>query len=217
MQHISIGIFDERHLIRSFIFDFLSRKKNLTIRFKAWSESFLMDALKGNTPDILLMNITLKIQPGISVILKIKKELPSLSIIAYHYGTGLSKQEIFRIINAGAACILTDMHSPDDLVQTIEGIAENGFHMNDVVNEAMFHYCKQNRVIRKSFGPEENFSEREIRIIESKRTGKTSMEIAAELFVSKKTVDGILQDMYRRYDCRNFHTLLVKYVSMLQT
>ena len=83
--------------------------------------------------------------------------------------------------------------------------------MNDVVNEATLVYCKRKNLLKQSVGISEKFTEREIKIIEEKKSGKTSKEVADELFLSKKTVDGILQSLYTRFECRNFYELLRKY------
>ena len=211
MQHISIGFYDEKHLIGSFIHDAFSRTEGIHVCFNARFESSLLEALNQLTPDVLVMNLTLKINFNFPLLKKIKNDFPKLNIVGFVYGVELSQQDVFQLINAGIASILTDTHSPDEIFLTIASVAQKGFHLNDVVNEAMISYCKRSRLLRKTFGPETKFSTREIKIIEDKRIGKTSKQIADQLCVSKKTVDGILQDMYSRFGCKNFNELSTKY------
>ncbi|MCX6290489.1 MAG: LuxR C-terminal-related transcriptional regulator [Bacteroidetes bacterium] len=214
MTPITVGFYDEKQLLRALMQHVYSTAGELNIRFSAWNEESLLESLQHSVPDIVLMNLSGKPHFCQALMLKLKNEFPFLKIIGYVYGAELSQEEVFRIINAGASSILTDEHTPEEVLRAFQQVMENGFHMNEVVNEAMFMYCKRNRVLRKSFGPGEKFSEREIKIIEQKKSGKTSVEIAGELFISRKTVDGILHELYSRHECRNFNELLRKYESM---
>ena len=54
---------------------------------------------------------------------------------------------------------------------------------------------------------EKKFRERDIRLIELKKSGKTSREIGEILFLSKKTIENIFHHLYRKFDCRNFFDL----------
>lgn len=211
MHNLTVGFFDEKQLLYDFVSSSFRQLPHFKILFKANREDLLVLELKAAVPDILLMNLLPKRNYNIDLVRKIKNDFPDLNIAAFIYGVELSQQEVFYIINAGASAIFTDEHSIEEIIIGAEAVTKKGFHLNQVVNEAMFSYCKKKRSLRKSFGPEEKFCEREIKIIEAKRTGKTSVEVACELFVSKKTVDGILQDMYYRFDCHNFYGLLEKY------
>ena len=211
MHNLTVGFFDEKQLLYEFVSSSFRQLPQFKVLFKVNREELLIHELKSGVPDILLMNLLPKRNFNSELMRKIKNNFPTLNIAAFVYVIDLSQQDVFSIINAGASAIFTDEHSIEDIINGAEAVKKKGFHLNEVVNEAMFSYCKRSRILRKSFGPEEKFCEREIKIIEGKRTGKTSMEIAGELFVSKKTIDGILQDMYHRFDCRNFYALLEKY------
>ena len=210
MKNISIGFFDEGHVVSSFIFLLFEQSPAVEIYFNERIEKSLVDVLGIKTPDVLLMNLLHKSRINDSLVKKIKSDFPCIRIVGFVYGTELSQEAVFRLINSGVVSILTDAHSPEDILQTVKTVAEKGFHMNEVVNEAMIAYCKRKKLLRKSFGPAEKLTEREIIIIGEKRAGKTSKEIAGQLYVSKKTVDGILQNLYSRFDCRNFHELVRK-------
>ena len=210
MQNISIGFFDEGHIIHSFVFSLFEQIPAVEIHFNERFEKSLVDVLRKKIPDVLLMNLLHKRQINDSLVIKIKSDFPGIKIVGFVYGTELSQEAVFRLINSGVVSILTDAHSPEDILQTVKTVAEKGFHMNEVVNEAMIAYCKRKKLLRQSFGPAEKLTEREIIIIGEKKAGKTSKEIAGQLFVSKKTVDGILQNLYSRFGCRNFHELVRK-------
>lgn len=210
MQHFSIGFFDEGHIISSFIYTLFEQVPVVEIHFNERIEKLFVETLSKKTPDVLLMNLIRKSQINEGLVKKIKNDFPGIKIVGFVYGTELSQEAVFRLINSGVVSILTDTHSPEDILQTVKTVAEKGFHMNEVVNEAMIAYCKRKKLLCQSFGPAEKLTEREIIIIGEKKAGKTSKEIAGQLYVSKKTVDGILQNLYSRFDCRNFHELVRK-------
>jgi DNA-binding NarL/FixJ family response regulator len=214
MHPISIGFYDEKHLISSYIYSFFSQQPRVKIFFNARNEMTLYKELHRSLPEVLLMNLLTGIRLNFALLRQLKRDFPALRTVVFVYGIDLSQQEIFNIINAGATSILTDAHSAEDLFHTMESVMKHGFCMNNMVNEGMFSYCKKNQRLLSSFGAEEKFSNRAIHVIEEKRKGKTSQKIADQLCVSKKTVDGILQNLYDRFDCRNFHELLLRYENL---
>lgn len=211
MKKITIGFYDEKQFVKSFVSDSIRRIKSYEVLFSASNESEIFTCLNVIVPNILILNLLSKKQFHCALIRKIKNNFPRLKLIGFVYGNELSQQEVFSIINAGACSILTDNHSPDDIVKSVEEVVQKGFLLNEVVTEAMFSFLKRNNTLRRSFGTEEKFSEREIKILEGKKSGKTSFQMADELCVSKKTVDGVLHDMYVRFGCNNIHELLSKY------
>lgn len=119
------------------------------------------------------------------------------------------EQDIFRLLNLPVHAIIGHEYRIEDVLQAIEDVNLQGFHLNQWVNSALFQYCKRQGVLRqqaiKGMG---DFSQREKTAIELRRKGKTSREIAEQLFLSKKSIDKLFGELYKRFECGNFFELL---------
>jgi DNA-binding NarL/FixJ family response regulator len=134
------------------------------------------------------------------------------ALVAWCSGPSLSDEIIIDLLNTGIKGILCDQHGLPDLVAAAKAAAENAPYINDVVSGALWHYSRKYRLLETS--PEERvrkITTREKRAIELRRIGMTAEQIGAELFLSKKTIDKLFSELYRRLDCRNYFELLDKY------
>ena len=136
-------------------------------------------------------------------------EINNVSIIAWWNGEYLPEEDIIRAINLGVSAVLSDRQEWNEIIKAIMEVNENGFHHNELVSEALYNYCKRNRVLRAQIqSPANSLGTREKKIIELRCSGKTSKEIGEILFLSKKTIDKIFGDLYKRFNCNNFFELL---------
>ncbi len=135
-------------------------------------------------------------------------------IILWWGETDISETEIIRTLNLGVSAIISERQDWEDILNAIKDVRENGFHHNELITAALFQHCRRNRILKRDVpGPGNPFGERERRIIELRRSGKTSKEIGEILFLSKKTIDKSFGELYRRFECNNFFELLSTYES----
>ncbi|REJ85333.1 MAG: DNA-binding response regulator [Bacteroidetes bacterium] len=128
--------------------------------------------------------------------------------IAYLNGSPCSDKLVFEMMNSGIRAIVRNTDDICELVRAIDSVYNEGYYLNDLISSAMLHYCKKSGALsRDAFGPGTLFNEREIRMIELRSLGKTAAEIGDELYLSKKTIDKIFCELYRRMECPNFPSL----------
>lgn len=133
-------------------------------------------------------------------------------LLVWWSGQTINDEIMIELVNAGASGILADHHLLEDIEEAILNVSEYKVHMNDLLSNALFHYCrKQNIIGGNHIGRAISFSEREKKVIELRKAGYTSKAIAEQLFLSKKTVDKVFCDLYRRLECTNFFEVLERY------
>jgi DNA-binding NarL/FixJ family response regulator len=131
-------------------------------------------------------------------------------VIVWWNADHISEEDVIQNLNCGASAIISDQHDWCSILQAIVEVNKTGYHHNDLVTQALYQYCRRNAgswLHKKS--PGNSLGERERKIIQLKRSGKTSKEIGETLFLSKKTIDKIFGDLYRRFECNNFLELLL--------
>ncbi len=130
-------------------------------------------------------------------------------IIIWWSGRILSDDDIIYLLNKGANAIVNAKQELPEFLRAIEEVRLNGIYYNEIVNKALHQLCLRNRILKNRNQAASNLlGTREKQIIELRYTGKTSKEIAEILFLSKKTIDKLFGDLYRRFECNNFFELL---------
>lgn len=128
---------------------------------------------------------------------------PGIPALAWWSARTISEHETISLLKAGFSGILTEIHDPSDLAFAVNDLLEKGVHFNSAAGSAIFHHFHKMNTSGKF-----PLSDREHKAIQFRKTGLTSKEIAAELFLSKKTVDKLFCDLYRKAGCGNFFELL---------
>lgn len=172
-----------------------------------------------NPPELLLNS-----NESITVILQVQnrteiENIPTIlaarnhfKIIVWWTGSQMCEEDVIKAINNGAAAVVCEKQDWQEILQAIRDVQTNNFHYNLIITEALYLYCKRNRILNTHIGsPVNALGNREKKIIELKRSGKTSREIGEILFLSKKTIDKLFGDMYRKFECNNFFELLNLY------
>lgn len=167
-----------------------------------------------NTESTILIIQQIQNRTEITKIPVLLADKKNFRVIAWWRGDHLSDEDIIRTINSGAAGLVSEKQDWNEIIKALNDVLQHKFHHNEIITDALYHYCKRNRILNSnSESPAKSLGAREKKIIEMKRTGMTSKEIGEILFLSKKTIDKVFGELYRKFDCNNFFELLNLYES----
>jgi len=143
-----------------------------------------------NIPDIVLMDINMPIMNGIETTKALKEEYPQVNVLA------LSVEEdettILKMLRAGAKGYLLKDTEKSILENALIEVQETGFyHTKDVTNLLLgsLQPKKENKALLK---------EREMEFIKHACTEKTYKEIAGDMFLSPKTIEGYRDAVFEK-------------------
>ena len=105
---------------------------------------------------------------------------------------------ILKMIHNGAKGYLLKDTPPETLQFAIEEIMNNGYYHSDIVATTLvqaFH--------KKSDAEELGLRDKEIQFIKLAATERTYKQIAEEMNLSPKTIDGYRQEVFQRYNIKN--------------
>ena len=202
-EGVRILIVDDHALFRVGIAQILSREPDLDVVGEAEDARSAMDAALETSPNILLMDLSLPSPGGIETTARIKRELPSVSIIV------LAVQEdedaLFEAIKAGAAAFILKDVSPDDLVNIIRRVSNGEYLINDKV---FSQPAVASRVLKEFrelaiYGQEAApifapLSPREVEILDNIAQGMTNKQVAYQLSISEQTVKNHMSSILRK-------------------
>ncbi|WP_062056665.1 response regulator transcription factor [Aquimarina longa] len=154
-----------------------------------------------NIPDIVLMDINMPIMNGIETTAVLKKEYPDIKVLA------LSVEEdentIIKMLTAGAKGYLLKDTEKSILEKALLQVQETGYyHTRDVAN-----------LLVKSLNPKVEkkilLKDREIEFIKHACTEKTYKEIANEMCLSPKTIEGYRDSIFEKLNLKNRTGLVI--------
>lgn len=200
---------DDEILFRKGISFLLSREKNIDIIFEAADGEELIDFLQNNLkkhPDIIIMDLKMPGINGVEATKIIHSEFPKLKIIALTSYN--SKSFIANMIDVGAVSYLIKNATPLELITTINEVALKGFYYTDDVMKIIQEDVLTSKKTKSIF--DNNFlTTRERDVLKLICSQKSTIEIAEDLFISPRTVEGHRNNLLLKTESRNIAGLVV--------
>lgn len=207
---IKIAIADDEVLFRQGISFILNKEVNFDIVLQAEDGADLLSQLQNCDvlPDIILMDLKMPNLNGVEATKVIKKEYPSIKIIAIT--SYYSKPFISNMIATGAVAYLAKNTPPKEVITTVNAVADKGFYYNDnvmqVIQENMLN---PDAKVTRSYFDLDYLTKRETEVLKLICAQKTTNEIAEELFISPRTVEGHRNNLLLKTESKNVAGLVV--------
>jgi len=131
--------------------------------------------------DVVILDIAMPGKNGIDVLEQIKYERPNLPVLMLTMYP--EEQLAVRTLKIGASGYLTKASAPDELVSAIQKVLSGGKYVSSSLAEHLASLLQQTEQ-----PPHETLSHREYQVMCLIASGKTTAEIAKELFLSIKTI-----------------------------
>jgi NarL family two-component system response regulator LiaR len=196
MGNISI-ILGEDHLItRQGIRRLLEDEKGFTILGEASNGEEAVQLVSEMKPDVVIMDIAMPKLNGIEATRQIKLINPLIGVLilsAYD-----DDEYVFALLKAGAAGYLLKSVSGDELVKAVKAIHKGEPVLDPVIAKKVMNYFKLPDKVPGMGEESEYLSERELGIIKLAARGLTNKEIADELNLSYRTIEGHMRDVFNK-------------------
>ena len=206
---IKMVLTDDEVLFRKGISFLLQRKKNIRIIFEASNGEELITFLRTTPelPEIVLLDIKMPVVNGVETARLIHNEFPEIKIIALSsYDT---KSFIANMIDVGAAAYLVKSASPKELLATVNEVHVKGYYYNDTVLGIVHNYVTGQGKRGKSRFDENQLTIREIEVLKLICLQYSAAEIAKQLFLSSRTVEGHRNNLLKKTECKNMVGLII--------
>ncbi|MEZ5387263.1 MAG: response regulator transcription factor [Prosthecobacter sp.] len=156
----------------------------------AWMASTAGDALKQlqtDTPDLLLVDITLPDRNGLELIKDVHALYPNLRILVLTMHS--EKLYVQRALRAGARGYLTKDSSHAEYERAMKRVASGQLSVSEAIaEEMMMNYALGDAKARDRTGVE-SLSDRELEVFMLLGEGSSTTQVADALRISPKTVD----------------------------
>src|SRR5689334_20214257 len=201
MKPITIVIADDYKIYRDGLKLCLSADNDLQILFEADNGEELMEALKTQQPEIIIMDLNMPLMDGMEATKQIRKKYEQIKILVITMYD--SDKFIINLMENGAHGYLLKNAEPKEIIKAIYALHENGYYFNDLVNKALLKKLVMKNNLKPSFNHNIELTEREQEVLKMICEEKTTPEIGKEIFLSPRSVEGIRQRLIEKIGVRN--------------
>jgi DNA-binding NarL/FixJ family response regulator len=179
-------VVDDHEVVRQGLVALLERRESFQVVAEAGTVAESIEQARRHQPDIVIMDVRLPDGSGIEACRAIRAELPNTRVVML---TSYPDEEaVLSAIVAGASGYLLKQIRGRDLVAALETVGAGGSLLDPAVTERVL-----DRIRRIATGASEQdemsqLTAQERKILLLVAEGKTNKEIAAEIFLSDKTV-----------------------------
>ena len=202
---INILIADDQELMRQSLKIMLSSQPNFAVTDTVSNGREVLESIKKNKPDIILMDIRMPEMDGVVCTQKVKEMAPDIKVIIL---TTFDDDEfVFNAIKFGASGYLLKGTSLKDLTSAITKVYNGKSIMNDEITGKVFRMFSQmaqtNQTIRVGEQLTGKPRESEWKIIECVGRGMSNKEIAQRLHLSEGTIRNSLSVILSKLGLKN--------------
>jgi two-component system, NarL family, invasion response regulator UvrY len=192
-----VAIVDDHILIRQGLSALINSFSNYKVLFEADNgKDFIAQLKPRSLPDIVLMDITMPEMDGYDTARWLHNNYPAVKVLALSVLD--SEAAIIRMLKSGAGGYLLKNAKPAELQLAMDTLLEKGFYFNDLVSNRLIHSLNKIGDDKSDLNTLVNLSEREIEFLKWVCTEKSYKEIADELCVSPRTIDGYRDQLFEK-------------------
>lgn len=202
---IRILLVDDQSIVREGLSSLLQTQPDLEIVGEAENGQVAVEKAISLQPDIVLMDIRMPVMDGIAAIRILQEQTPQIKILVL---TTFDEDEyIVQAVNYGAQGYLLKDTPSAELAQAIRSVNQGYSQMSPgLLTRVMANSASSNSVNIQSqtlFPKLENLTTREKEVLKLIATGYSNKEIAAELYITERTVKNHVNHILRSLDLRD--------------
>ena len=201
---IKVFIVDDHYMVIEGIHSLLQNEKDIEWTGHATNASSCMAYLQQQTPDVILMDISLPDKSGIDLCREVKEKFPGIYIL----GLSTFNQQSFieKMMSSGASGYVLKNATREELTEGIRTVITGRPYLSFDAATALRQVSTQSNTPL--------ITRREKEVLGLIADGLTNNEIAKNLFISVATVDTHRKNLLAKFECKNIASLIKLAVNM---
>lgn len=197
---IKVAIVDDHKMFRDGVTAILNDYKDVTVVWSASNTQETLAAIEKEVPDVILMDITLGEESGITLTKVLLEDNSNLKILAI----SMHQEDtyIVKILELGAKGYLLKDSGGEEMLNAINTVHNGGTYYSNHVSQVLIGH------ITKGTSPKDKskaipLTKREQEILTLIAQEYSNPEIAKELFISIRTVDTHRRNLLDKLQAKN--------------
>ena len=197
-QVLRLLVVDDHEVVRQGLVALLDRREGFQVVAEAGTVAEAIEAARRFEPDIVVMDVRLPDGSGVEACREIREARPETKVIVL---TSYADDDaVFASILAGASAYVLKQTRGNSLADAIAAVARGESLLDPVVTQRVLDRVRAGQ--RTSTDPLDALNQQEHKILQLIAEGKTNKEIAAEVFLSDKTVKNYVSNILTKLNLR---------------
>jgi len=187
---------DDHALVRAGIRSLLEKIPGVEVAGEASNGREAIELIRGQRPDLVLMDIAMRELGGLEALPRITKDFPSVKVIILSAHS--NEEYVIRALRSGAAGYMLKDAAAEELELAINAVTQGKTYLSPSISRTVIDSYLE-RVGNLS-SPIEKLTARQREILQLIAEGKNTKEIAGMLDISVKTVEAHRLQLMARVD-----------------
>jgi DNA-binding NarL/FixJ family response regulator len=198
---IKVAIAEDNQDVRDNLIKVFELLGEIEVQFVAKNGKELLQKLKnGMKPDLILMDVEMPVMGGIEATKEVKMIYPDIPIIIL---TVMNQRDnVFNALKNGASGYILKGERPKAIIQAIKQAKEGRLPMTPEIAALTLEFFAKNQeetVSKEKY----DLTKRETEILELLCKGMSYKNIAETCFISQRTVNSHVENIYRKLNVHN--------------
>ena len=197
---MKVAIIDDHKMFRQGVESMLQDHEDVSLAWGAANSEEAIIQLSNEKPDVILMDISLGDESGITLTKTILESHPNIKIL----GLSMHKEDnyIVNLLEVGAKGYLLKDAGAEEMVQAIKKVYEGDtYYSSHVTNVLMKHLTQGTKPTET--GAQVKLTNREVEVLKLIAEENSNPEIAEQLFISIRTVDTHRRNLLDKLQAKN--------------
>ncbi len=204
-----VFIIDDHPLVRAGLRDLIDSQKDLSVCGEAENVSGAFQTIKGSTPDVAVVDLSLGLDSGLRLIDDFSSSCEHLPILVLSMHDELIYAE--RCLKAGAKGYIMKDKQPAEVLTAIRSVLNGDIYISDIIRKRLINTFVNDK-FEDHNSPVEILSNRELEVYQLIGKGIDKREIAEQLNLSVKTIETYLSHIIKKMNFKGSRELLMKAV-----
>lgn len=204
---ITYAIADDHTIFRQGLRYALADDRQLKCIGDVANGSQLLALFKDQIPDVILLDLKMPEMDGITVTQALQQLYPGIKILML---TSFDDEHIImHLLELGVSGYLLKNADSEEIKKAIHTVHETGHYFNDLVSNTMLKALTLKNNSAQKQKDEILLSDRETEVLKLICQELTTTEIAARIFLSPRTVEGIRSSLIEKTGVKNIAGLVI--------
>jgi DNA-binding NarL/FixJ family response regulator len=150
---------------------------------------------ESNPPDLILLDVKMPVMDGKATMEWMSTNTPKLKVLVLSMDD--DEATIIHMLRKGAKGYILKDIDPAHFKEAIENVLHKGFYHSELVSAVLLGE------IHKPAEEDTDLNERELQFLDLACSDKTYKEIASEMYLSPKTIDGYRANLFKKLNVRS--------------